>query len=106
MSEGEPELGNNGEEIVEGSEYAAEAAAERDMEDEYDRLVDDSNSDFDERLKKVLVDIRKEFPLSIFTSKRKFWRGMMAKAEHELANAEPIKAGPANMRHSTSSTGL
>lgn len=106
MDDEEPKLGNNGEEIVEENEYAAEARAESAAEDEYDQLVDDSSSDLDERLNKVLDDIRREFPLSIFATERRFWRSVMAKAEHELSNVDVIQAGPANMRtHSSTSTG-
>jgi hypothetical protein len=77
---------------------------EPDFEEEYDRLRDDSNGDLDDRLKQVFADIRKDYPASLFNDERRFWRSVMAKAEHELSNVDAIQAGPANMRHSSTTS--
>jgi len=77
--EQEPQLGNNGEEIVEQNEDDSR------FDDEYDRFVEACSDDLDERLEGMFATLKKENPSSMFAEEQRFWRSVMAKAEYQLS---------------------
>lgn len=63
-----------------------------DTDAEYDRFVEDCCDDLDRRLEETFSRLKKENGSSIFTSKRKFWRAVMSRAEYQVSVMSDIPA--------------
>lgn len=67
------------------TDEATNEAIDNELEDQYDRFVEECSDDLDERLNEMFERLKREKTSSIFTDERKFWRAVMSRAEMKVS---------------------